>query len=175
MKIGIDIDNVIADTFTDLIPYYNRFMGREDTPQEVIATMRRRKLLMVRYYFLAWRHRVMTGIKLIDGAAETLRGWAGEHQLKLVTSRLPLFNRQTREWLEKHQVPYHELHHAKETTKYRKAGQCEVFIEDNPEECEVLADHCERVFLFDQPWNRRTFSQQNIIRVNNWREIAEKL
>lgn len=173
MEIGIDIDNVIADTFKDLIPYYNKFMGREETPQEVIETMRRRKLLMARYYLNAWRKRVMTRISLIKGAAETIRRWHGDHQIKLVTSRLTIFNRQTRWWLNQHSIPYHELHHAKETIKYQKAPNCSLFIEDNLEECEILANHCERVFLFDQPWNQHFVAQKNIIRVRDWEEIAE--
>jgi uncharacterized HAD superfamily protein len=171
MKIGIDIDNVIANTFAELIPYFNRFMGKEFTPPEVIETMRREKGKMLLYYLSAWRNRAMITLSLIDGAAETIRHWHPQHQIKLITSRLPLFNRQTKEWLKKHQIPYHELHHAAERTKYTKAKGCAVFIEDNPAECEVLADHCERVFLFNHPWNSHSTAKKNIIRVKDWAEI----
>ncbi|MBU0671705.1 MAG: hypothetical protein KJ732_01610, partial [Candidatus Margulisbacteria bacterium] len=151
MKIGIDIDNVIADTFADLIPHYNQFMGREETPQEVIETMRRRKFKMMHYFFVSWRKQVMTKISLIKGAAETIKHWHGDHHIKLVTSRWPIFNRQTRWWLNQHGIPYHELHYVKEKTKYKKAANCSLFIEDNLDECKILANYCERVLLFDQP------------------------
>jgi uncharacterized HAD superfamily protein len=175
MKIGIDIDNVIANTFADLIPYYNRFMGYEAAPQEVVETMRKRKIKMLQYYFRAWRQRVMTKISLIDGAKETIQQWHPKHEISLITSRLSIFNRQTRSWLDQHSIPYHSLHHAKEKTKHLKADGCQVFIEDNFEECEILADHCERVFLFDYPWNRRPTEKDNIIRVKNWSEIARQI
>ncbi len=174
MKIGIDIDNVIADTFADLIPHYDKFMGRQHTPQEVVETMRRNRLTLLRYYFMAWKKRIMIRVGLIEGAAETIRQWHPNHQISLVTSRLPWFNRQTREWLNKHGIPYHELHHAKERTKHTKARGWDLFIEDNVEECRILANHCERVFLFDHPWNRVELAQKNISRVKNWQEIREK-
>jgi len=173
MKIGIDIDNVIANTFRDLLPHFNRFVGKEADPIEVIRMMREDKLKMLAYYFDAWRKRIMTRVTPMEGAAETIRDWHKQHAIKLITSRLTLFNRQTREWLHRHAVPYHELHHAKEKTKHTKAGGCHVFIEDNPDECEVLAHHCERVLLFDHPWNRREFSAKNIIRVKDWKEIRD--
>jgi uncharacterized HAD superfamily protein len=173
MKIGIDIDNVIANTFQDLIPHYNRFMKRQDSPLEVIETMRREKLKMLQYYFRAWRTRIMTSVSLMEGAAGTIRKWHQQHKIKLITSRLFLFNRQTRRWLKKHDIPFHELHHAKEKTKYQKGRDCRVFIEDNLDECEVLANHCEKVFLIDHPWNQRQPRQNNIIRVKNWDDLQK--
>lgn len=104
MKIGIDIDNVIANTFVDLAAYFNQFMGKEFEP---------------------------------------------------------------------HEVPYHKLHHAKEKTKHTKISKPDIFIEDNLDECEILAEFCERVFLIDHPWNRREPNKKNIIRVKNWRELGE--
>ena len=171
MKIGIDIDNVIANTFAELVPYYNRFMGYESTPEEVVATMKRRKLKMLHYYFKAWQDKVMTKISVIAGAAETIKDWHGQHEISLITSRMSIFNRQTRQWLNNHSVPFHSLYHAKEKTKHLKANGCQIFIEDNFEECEILADHCERVFLLDYPWNRRATTKSNIIRVENWQQI----
>ena len=171
MNIGIDIDNVIADTFKDLSGFFNQFMGKEHSSHEVVSVMRKRKHLMLLYFFKAWRERVMTQVSLIEGAAETIQGWHKEHRIYLVTSRIRLFNRQTKEWLNRHYVPYHELHHAKETTKYEKVKNCAFFIEDSLDEAHALADHCEKVFLFDQPWNRVPLKKSNIIRVSGWQEI----
>jgi len=175
MKIGIDIDNVIANTFADLIPHYERFMKQRSTPQQVIETMRRRKLKMLHYYFMSWQKRVMTTVGLIEGSAETIRQWHPDHQISLVTSRLRWFNRQTQEWLKKHNIPFDELHHAKEKSKHTKAKGCDLFIEDNVEECKILADYCERIFLFDHPWNRKELHKKNIIRVKDWQDIRNKL
>ena len=150
-------------------------MGKPHTAQEVIETMRKQRIKMLAYYFYAWRKRIMSTVTLTKGSAETIRTWAREHKISLITSRRLVFNRQTRQWLNKHNIPYHELHHAREGTKFLKAKNCQVFIEDSFEECEILAQHCERVFLFDHPWNRKPLKQKNIIRVNSWPELREKL
>jgi hypothetical protein len=175
MKIGIDIDNVISNTFSDLADYFNQFMGKSASPEEVVQVMRNEKLKMLMYWFVTWREKLLTKVAPIDGASEVITEWHKTHQILLVTSRLSLFNRQTKDWLKKHDVPFHELHHAKEKTKHKKAPNCDVFIEDNIEECEVLADYCETVLLVDQPWNRRTPSKSNIIRVKDWEEIRSVL
>lgn len=177
MKIGIDIDNVLAHTFRDLSGYFNRHMGlqNETDPREVIRIMREDKLKMVGYWFATWRKKLLTQAEPIEGALDTLLEWLPLHRLVLITSRLPVFNRQTKEWLNKHGFPYHELHHARELTKYRKANGCDLFVEDNLDEAEVLAKHCGKVFLLDQPWNRRPYKQKNIIRVQDWAELRKLL
>jgi uncharacterized HAD superfamily protein len=175
MKIGIDIDNVLAHTFRDLSAYFNRFMGKEMDPLEVVNTIRNDRFKMLGYWFSTWKNRLLTTVAPIEGAAETIGHWAADHRIALVTSRLPLFNRQTREWLARHGFLYHELHHAREKTKHKKAKGCDIFVEDNLDESEILADHCGQVFLMDHPWNRRPTEKKNIIRVHNWSEIRTLL
>src|SRR3989339_998254 len=175
MRIGIDIDNVIAHTFRDLVSHFNQFVGRDSSPDEVVRIMKEDKLRMVGYWFTTWRKRLLTTVAPIDEAVTTLKLWHPFHDLVLITSRMPIFKRQTRQWLAEHGVPYHELHHAKEKTKYRKAKGCQYFIEDNLEESAILAKSCERVFLMDHPWNRRPLQAPNIIRVHNWHEIRSYL
>jgi hypothetical protein len=171
MKIGIDIDNVIANTYQDLAKHFNQFMGKDYEPKEVVETMRREKLKMWAYFLDAWRKQIMAKVSLIEGAAETIRAWHHHNTISLITSRNILFNRQTKSWLKQNDIPYHQLHHAKETTKHQKAAGCTFFIEDNLEECEILANHCDRIFLFDQPWNHRPIKQSNIYRVSSWQQI----
>lgn len=173
MRIGIDIDNVIADTYKDLAGFFHAFLKKEVPSQDVVAEMRKRKLLMHLYFFKAWREKVMLTVNLIEGARETIQEWAKEHHIILVTSRFKMFNRQTKDWLAKHHIPYHELHHAKETTKHLKAGKTDIFIEDNFHECEVMADHAKKVLLFDRPWNQHKTTKPNILRVKDWHEIKK--
>lgn len=175
MKIGIDIDNVITNTFKDLADYFNDFFGIKASSEEVVRIMRKKKLKMWLYWFKSWNEKMMTKVTPIEGAIESIKALHLNHDISLITSRLSIFNSQTKEWLEKHGIPYHSLHHAKEKTKHKKAPGCDIFIEDNIDECEILADHCKKVFLLDQPWNKRAFSQKNIIRVNNWDEIIKHI
>ena len=150
-------------------------MGRDVRSEDVVAIMRKERFRMLQYFVKAWRSKIMTTVTLIDGAVETIKEWHKEHNISLITSRYSLFNRQTKDWLNKHGIPFHELHHAKEGTKHKKANGCDLFIEDNLEECHSLVDHCGKVLLFDQPWNRKPIINSQIIRVKNWFEIAKEL
>ena len=73
------------------------------------------------------------------------------------------------------QFTYHQLHHARELNKFKKAAGCDIFVEDNLEECEVLADHCGTVYLMDQPWNRREPRKRNIIRIADWHDLKSQI
>jgi len=175
MRIGIDIDNVIANTFEDLAARFNQYVGKDLNANEVVDFMRREKFRMWGYWFVTWRESLLTRVSLIEGAKHTITNWYDDHEILLVTSRLPILNRQTKKWLNQHEIPYHKLHHSKEREKYKKAPNCDVFIEDNLEECEILADYCDRVYLMDHPWNRRPLKKDNIIRVTSWTELKEIL
>jgi uncharacterized HAD superfamily protein len=174
MRICIDIDNCIADTFNELTGRFNRFAGRDMPAGDVIEYMRRKKLKMVLYWFITWKEGLLAKVKPIPGAADIITKWHRNNEIALVTSRLPVFNRQTRAWLKYNGIPYHELHHARERSKYLKAQGCNIFIEDNIDECEILADHCEKVFLIDHPWNRKPTTKKNIIRVTGLNDIKIK-
>jgi uncharacterized HAD superfamily protein len=175
MKIGIDIDNVIANTFFELSHEFNRFMGRDIDAARVSEEIRRNNFKLWLYWFITWRKKMLAAVSPIEGAIDTVQELFDEHHIRLVTSSLPIFNRQTKDWLKKYKIPYHELHHTKERMKFEKATDCDIFIEDNLDECEILAEHCEYIYLFDYPWNQRQPKKGNIIRVQNWNELRDKL
>lgn len=173
MKIGLDIDNVIANTFHELSSHFNDFMGRKFEPHEIVLEMRKHKLKMVFYNIDAWLKGVLGKVSPVKEAIISIREWNKEHKIQLITSRLFILKRQTEKWLKKHDIPYNELYHLKEGTKYKKAKECDIFIEDNLEECEILSNYCKTVFLMDYPWNRKPLRPKNIIRILTWDEIKE--
>lgn len=172
MIIGIDIDNVIANTFGDIGFFLKKYVDPNINPLKVIENVQHDKLKMASFYIKAWRMKLITKVTLIEGAAETISKWYPQHRIKLVTSRFILFKKQTRDWLKLNYIHYHELYHMKEGTKFKKSKGCDFFIEDNPDECEILADYCPKVIILDHPWNQRPLKKPNIIRVKNWQEIA---
>ena|SRR3989339_358680 len=173
MKIGIDIDNVIANTFDELRHHFNRFMGKEYAAHEIVYALRKNKLKTFFYNVDAWRKKVLETVSPIPSAVDKIREWFLEHEIYLVTSRLFVLKNQTKRWLLKHNVPHHGLFHLKEGTKFKKAKEYDAFIEDNFEECEILAEHCPKVFLIDKPWNRKKSLKKNIVRIKDWEEFKK--
>ncbi|OGC22763.1 hypothetical protein A2310_05400 [candidate division WOR-1 bacterium RIFOXYB2_FULL_37_13] len=146
MKIGVDIDNVLANTFDELSSHFNRFMGKEYAADEIVYALRENKFKTFFYNIDAWKKRVLEGVSPIEEAVQKIKKWSLEHEIYLVTSRLFILKNQTKRWLKKHNIPYNDLFHLKERTKFKKAKEYDIFIEDNIDECEIIADYCPRVF-----------------------------
>lgn len=50
-----------------------------------------------------------------------------------------------------------------------------LFVEDDPNKAEKLADLCDIVFIPEQPYNHMTDAENNIVRVRSWAEIERFL
>ena len=55
-----------------------------------------------------------------------------------------------------------------------KQGGISFFIEDELEKAKKLAQICDIVFLFDQPYNQEDLPD-NIIRVSSWEQLYQEL
>jgi hypothetical protein len=122
-----------------------------------------------------------------EGSAEDCAAlWEAEHpewreQGKAITSI-------TEKWLSQHGIPYDRLviegavsPAPDDSTEPRdrfglaERGEIRVFVEDDPGKAKRMADLCERVLLFDQPYNRCDAGHlpNNLVRVQSWHEAYE--
>ena len=52
----------------------------------------------------------------------------------------------------------------------------DIYVDDNPNLVEPLKKKMRKyLLLFDQPWNQECKCEKNVIRVNNWKEVVEKI
>lgn len=175
MRIGVDIDGVLADFQGGWITRYFDWFGRSipqdqygewdaflqafDTPEE----------------FWAWTDAVpgfwanlepITGA--LGGVYQLLRGG---HELVLITSRHPKVRAQTEAWVKANwpvgKLP--QLHHLPSAQK--GTIDCQIYIDDAPKVLEGLGNKpC--VLIFDQPWNREVKGAKNLHRVRGWGEVV---
>lgn len=87
----------------------------------------------------------------------------------------------TRKWLEEHGFEYYKLIiEKKSNSRYvnrfdiAKQGGISFFVEDELEKAKKLAQICDIVFLFDQPYNQEELPD-NIIRVTSWERLYQEL
>lgn len=83
----------------------------------------------------------------------------------------------TRKWLREHEFEYDELIIEKENNSrfnMAKQGKISFFVEDELEKAKKLAQICDIVFLFDQPYNQEELPE-NIIRVTSWERLFQEL
>ncbi|MBI5189686.1 MAG: hypothetical protein HZA22_03275 [Nitrospirae bacterium] len=173
MIIGVDIDNVIADTEKELRRVLLERRGLDLTREDIktytlenVAGITRQDLKDIMDLF---NHgEIFTQLEVIEGARETLELLKVRHRIELVTSRPSSVERQTLSWLERHGIPFDDLIFS---GKSKVGGtQYELFFEDQENFAIELADEGTYVLLFDAPWNRHV-EHENMCRVHSWQDV----
>lgn len=192
MKIGIDFDDVVANSMHAILQLHNERYGSNYTLDHAIS------------YRLedVWGGTTEEAVKKIDeffdtdqlitispmaGSIKGLRALKSQgHELYIVTGRKSRDIKQTERWLEHHfKGVFSGIHYAsffamKESENpLKKVDICkklgiELMIDDNLPTALECATEGIKVFLFDQNWNRTKLSE-GITRVHSWDEIVEKL
>lgn len=173
MIIGVDIDNVIADTEKELRRLLFERRGvrltREDITSyslENIAGITRDDLSDILGMFNDGD--IFLNLEAIPGARETLEMLGKKHSIVLVTSRPQGVEGHTRRWLKRERIPFDGLLFATETKV--NGTPYELFIEDQDRFAVELAEDGTFVLLFDAPWNRHV-EHDNISRVYSWEDV----
>ncbi len=106
------------------------------------------------------------------------------HELFILTSRDDLVKERTIEWLEKSfgkgffdEMVFTGDAISKTICKSEvcKIHEFDVLIEDAPHYCQEVSKAGVKVLMMDCPWNRDVKESENLIRVNNWKEVFDFL
>jgi 5'(3')-deoxyribonucleotidase len=190
MKIGIDLDEVLADFLSAFIEYHNAthqtslkqedFLsyGFEDacgkTEEEMVDDIH--NFHQTPYF---------KKLKPIAGAPESLRLLKPGNELFIITSRQDSIAAATKEWVWRYfpdifSDVFLTNHYAKSGNTKSKKEFCDllkldILIDDQLAfALECLAPE-RKVFLFDRPWNRGAELPAGISRVYSWPEIIKSV
>lgn len=187
LKIGIDIDNVISDSYTAYLARFNQEFQVNIQYEELID-----------FYYLEKR----SGIELsrvnlfldtvlrddkfqlshkpyVD-ATSVIQKWLRQgFSIHYITVRPTFTKKTTFDWLQKHGFmgkgttldlydPQIHKTGAEFKSYLAKKLKLDVFIEDHLEIVKALTIP---VLLLDRPWNRTNTLAENVKRVKNWQEI----
>ena len=191
MRIGIDFDDVIADSMQTIIDLQNKQFGtsykREDATHfhlEDIWGGTKEEWRAKLDDFLSTKH--LASLNPVAGVIPALDALKkGGHELYIVTGRSEEGVAATEQWVAEHFPEtfagiHYGFHLASDPTKSRKKSEIckenkvELMIEDHFGNAKECAEAGIRVFLFDQPWNQGELPQ-NIERIKSWDEIVTKL
>lgn len=161
--LGLDIDGVLCDIGPSVSARISERFGVASHPATWRSyDLRRLRIGVPEAHFHEFLDHTFADPELyhqaplvegVSGAMAALvdAGW----DLVGITARAPQLAEATREWLGRHGLPLHSVHHAAMLEKSEVAQRLGVAatIEDNPEEAELLAEVCDS-WLFDRPYNR---------------------
>lgn len=159
MRLGIDLDGVVADFNTGWTRRYNREFGTQLTPEMI--TEWGSMVPLTRFGsiddFWEWArndggdglfHRLPT----YPGAVDALHRLDEEHDIVVITTKPHWAYTETFLWLADHGIPATEVH----ITEEKWWIACDVYLDDGPHNLEALVrERPDRtVCRFVRPWNR---------------------
>lgn len=100
-----------------------------------------------------------------------LKQLAARYEIHLVTSRLPMAQEATIQWLAEHKFPAHILHFVNHREKHLLPIKFQAAIDDDREQARIFASLGVRAFLLAQTWNVIDDSTP-IVRMNSWAELV---
>jgi 5'(3')-deoxyribonucleotidase len=158
VRIGIDLDGVVANFTLGWVTRYNAEHGTTLTEADVTAWGGMLVLTHFADMEQFW-HWVANGegpslfrsLPAYPGAVEAMQRLARNHEIVILTTKPAFAVTDTEEWLAENHVPHHELHITEE--KWRIP--CDVYLDDSPEQIEQLTlNRPDRVVCrYVRPWN----------------------
>jgi len=188
MKIGIDIDEVIAEQLDHIIKFYHKKTGKL-IPKEKFTTynwwevwgITREEAIEIDHEFK--RSNLFDEINPIRNAIESVKSLINDNEIFIITSRPILYKERTEKWINKHlkDIPLTIIHSGdfqgdklKTKVEICKDLGVELMIEDHAKYALECGNVGIKVILFDNPWNR-DLKHKNVIRVNDWIEALKEI
>jgi 5'(3')-deoxyribonucleotidase len=184
MKIAIDIDGVLLDIIVEYCKIFNKRYGTNYQKEDVTSWD----------FFRDWNIDEETAFNIFfeiyantddvpfidDDAPSVLFNLNKLYDVSIVSARLPRYHKQIVKKLQDHKIykgkHYNNvilLHHHPSDIKLKE--DFDIYIDDNPNLVEPIKRLNKRtLLLYDQPWNRDSICEKNVIRVYNWKDIEVK-
>lgn len=181
LRLGIDLDGVVADFNAGWIDRYNRDFDTALAPEQV---QHWDGIVGLTHFadmdeFWAWARgdavelaeagspSIFRDLPAYPDAVPTLRELSVDHDIVIVTSKYDWAIADTLQWLADHKVPTREIH----VTWDKPAVECDVYLEDAPHNLEAYAQRRPLALTcrFVRPWNSAV---PGTVDVHTWAEFA---
>lgn len=189
MKIAVDIDDTLAELQKSWLDYYNKVYGYEYIFEDIkhpdfayIEDVDRNEAMKRLFEF--YQSKAFDQLNTVFGAVEAIEKLAKKHELIIISARETSILEKSKKWLNKYfpdkfSKVIHLGNYSKKqkVNKYEKAKELEVdvFIEDNLEQANQLAENGISVLLLDKPWNREPYDSNLIRRMISWKEVNKTI
>lgn len=176
LRLGIDLDGVVADFNVGWMERYNRQFGTELHHSQVVAWdgLHRLTHFPTMDDFWAWAQvgsaSIFRDLPVFEGAVETMRDLAREHRVVIISSKFDWAIADTLAWMSEHRVPAREIHFVWDKTTV----PCDVYLEDAPANLTALVSaHPDAlVCRMVRPWNRPV---AGAVDVDDWPSFAAQV
>lgn len=176
MRIGVDIDGVLANILPMWLAKFNTTYQKEASDQAGMnfdaAAAYGLTYEQLEKFYVENENLFIEQAEPMPGAVDYLVKLMAEHEVYLVSARNTYQYDRTLTWLTKHRFPFTELILLGSTDKRQTCIEfgLEIFIEDSLDNARKLTSHGIPVLLFDAPYNQAELPI-GMERCNSWAEI----
>lgn len=178
MKIGIDIDDTITDTYYIILKYvseklnidYEMLKGKNYNYDQIYFGVDGYPPMSD--YILENFHKMIPIIKPKINSIEIMRKLINEgNEIVLITARSHALPNQNIEYLNKNGIPYTKFYEGiHDKGILSKNEEISIFIDDSVNNCKRVEEFGIKTLLFDAPYNRDCNDFQ---RVSTWQEVYD--
>jgi uncharacterized HAD superfamily protein len=179
MRIGVDIDGVIADSYTVWLQELNRYYGKN------IAILEHYDMHLafdipyddMNEFFIQNTAHLYNLPQPMQGAKEGIQTLLTKgHEVIYITARVPEEKEVTINWLQKHEIPHEHVVFAGFNSKADLVNQwgMHVFIEDYLVNAQTIADSGVPVLLLNAAYNQGELPTE-IIRCHSWQDLLVEI
>ncbi len=170
MRLGIDLDGVVADFNAGWMRRYNAEHGTDLKPEMVQTWDAFVPLTRFKSNAEFWKwarnadgHGLFRDLPLFPDALESLVRLSRDHKIVIITTKPPWADADTYAWIADSRIPTREVH----ITRRKWEVDCDVYLDDGPHNLErlVVERPNRTVCRFVRPWNAPV---SGTIDVNSW-------
>ncbi len=174
LRLGIDMDGVLADFNTGWIDRYNERFEKQLRHTDVVQWDGLHELTHFTTMEAFWEwfqqdgRSIFRDLPVYPDSIETIERLARDHRVVIVSSKFDWAIPDTLEWLAEHRVTAREIHFVHDKT----AVACDVYLEDAPYHLQALVEKrpdatvCRMV----RPWN---VPVPGTVNVESWDQFAD--
>lgn len=179
MRIGIDIDGVVSDSYPAWLGELNRHYGKNIT---VLEDYEMHLVFDVPYddmnhFFVKNVEHLFDIPRPMKGAREGLeRILQAGHEVVYVTARSQDEEKYTLNWMKKYGIPYEQILFTGEKSKvdYVKQWKLEFFIEDYMVNAQAISEAGVPVLLLNASYNQGKLPER-VTRCHSWQDIIKEI
>jgi len=175
LRIGVDLDGVLAEAMIVWCELYNKRYGgslmfddiRAWEVWKIVKITRDQFFRLLDDSWLEWERMPPTE----EDVGEQVRRLREFGTVDVVTGRSMRTVTQAKEWLKAHEIPYDRFVRT-ESTLAKIRLDYDVFVDDSPRLMERIASRSTALgILYTRPWNRDAHMPSVIRRANSWAEV----
>ncbi len=189
MKIGIDIDDTISETYSTIIPYAQKYtieeLGKSGKTNKVEAKDHMYTTALLGWskeeeygFFSKYYEQYISEVDIKHLAKEYLERLDENNEIYLITARFEIENTNieeiTKKWLKDKGVPYKKLIiNAQDKVAVAKEYGIDLFIDDSFKNCKAVSESGIKTLIMDSKVNS-DFEINNVTRVYSWPQVYQE-